>query len=144
MPAARAAVTPGTLSSITRQRTGSVPISAAASRNRSGAGLPRVTCAAEKTCGAKRASSAVRVRLAAIFSGVPLEATQTGSAICPSAATMPGIGCREAAKASSSRPFSCVSKSAGSARPSAASTSRVASRAERPRKRARTSSALIG
>ena len=49
MPAAFAAVTPLTLSSMTRQRSGATPRSLAASRNRSGAGLPRFTRVVLKT-----------------------------------------------------------------------------------------------
>ena len=53
MAAARAAVTPATLSSTTRQSAGAVPMARAACRNRSGAGLPRGTARALKMCGSK-------------------------------------------------------------------------------------------
>ena len=56
MPAARAAVTPATLSSMTRQSSGAAPIERAANRKRSGCGLPRGTSADEKMFGANRVS----------------------------------------------------------------------------------------
>src|SRR6185369_17903203 len=72
---------PATLSSITRQFSGAARIRSAANKNRSGAGLPWRTCTAEKICGANRSYKPVRLRLALIFSGGPLDATQTGCAI---------------------------------------------------------------
>ncbi len=83
MPAARAPVTPATLSSITTQRSGSTPIWAAANRNRSGAGLPRLTWVAEKICGASWSFEPGAGQAVMDLSGVPLEATHFGK---PSAA----------------------------------------------------------
>ena len=59
MPAALAARIPTSLSSTTRQRVGSAAIVAAASRNRSGAGLPSLTMVALNRWGAKRSSRPV-------------------------------------------------------------------------------------
>ena len=73
MPAATAPVTPGTLSSITTQRAVGTPISAAANRNRSGAGLPFVTWLAENRCGPKPSIRPVVARLLRIRVGVPDE-----------------------------------------------------------------------
>src|SRR5258708_8982481 len=97
MPAARAAVTPAKLSSITRQRAGDVRICSAANRNRSGAGLPLSTCTAEKMCGANRSYNPTRLRLALIFSGGPLDATHFGKEIAVSATSILDVASNESA-----------------------------------------------
>src|ERR1700724_3225279 len=59
MPAATAAATPTVLSSTTMQRSRGASNCRAAKRKRSGAGLPRSTCEALKTCGSKSGSNRV-------------------------------------------------------------------------------------
>ena len=71
-----AALTPGTLSSMTTTRAGSAFISRAANRNRSGAGFPRATMTALKMFGSNRSSRPTMPRLLRIRSGVLLDATQ--------------------------------------------------------------------
>ena len=71
-----AALTPGTLSSMTTTRAGSAFISRAANRNRSGAGFPRATITALKMFGSNRSSRPTMPRLLRIRSGVLLDATQ--------------------------------------------------------------------
>jgi len=59
IPAAIAASTPVVLSSITIQSSGGTPSCRAAYKKRSGAGLPRATCEALKTCGSNNGNSRV-------------------------------------------------------------------------------------
>jgi hypothetical protein len=102
MPAALAASTPAGLPSITAQRVGSTPSVRAACRNRSGAGLPRVTSCALKMRPAKRSKRPVVVSASRSRSCEPLEATHAGTAMRPSASVTPGIGVSPVAKASKS------------------------------------------
>ena len=62
MPAATAAATPTTLSSTTVQPAGVAPSWRAASRNRSGAGLPDATWIALNTCGSKKRNNPVNAK----------------------------------------------------------------------------------
>ena len=87
-----AASTPAGESSTTAQSAGSQPIDAAACRNRSGAGLPCSTSVALKIRPSKRSHSPVCPSVKRIFSIEALDATQLGSVIASSAATIPGTG----------------------------------------------------
>ena len=79
MPAARAPARPGSASSNTRQRSGGTPMRRAASRNMSGAGLPRPAgTSAGVTTMRKRASSPVRCSACCATSGMPPVTTATG------------------------------------------------------------------
>ena len=76
---------PGTLSSITRHRSGGAGHLFGREQKQVGRRLAVATCTAEKICGANRSYSPAPPRLARIFSGVPLDATHFGSAIAASA-----------------------------------------------------------
>jgi hypothetical protein len=101
MPAACAASMPNGLSSTTTALGGSIPMRPAASRKRSGAGFPCSTSAALVIRPSNRSHSPVSRSFVSIAAGVPLDATQVGSSIESSAASIPGTGLSSAANASS-------------------------------------------
>ena len=78
IPAACAAAAPGAASSRTTHRAGRAPSRRAASRNTSGAGLPRATSSAETTV-RRCASRPVRARIVPIASGDEPDATAIGT-----------------------------------------------------------------
>ena len=102
MPAAKPPLTPGGLSSITKQRAGRAPMVSAVWRNRSGAGFGRATMSAEKIRPSKHRHRSVMPKVTRILSSGPLEATQVGTPSVAKASikpTTPATGFNSARKA---------------------------------------------
>ena len=117
MPAARAAVTPGTLSSMTRQASGTAPMVAAAWRKRSGAGLPRATMVEEKMRPSKSGSRPVSPREWRRRTGSLLDATQDGRSRAVTASATPAMARSSASKARSVSSFTASTKPSGATTP---------------------------
>src|SRR5665213_3321232 len=126
IPAATPAVTTVDMSSITTQFDGATSYLAAASRNRSGAGLPWATSVIPNNLPSRRASRPVVASVVRIFSCVPLDATQYRTPMrssVSSVASIPGTVCNCEANAASLRARYSATNPGGTGRPSIAAMS---------------------
>src|SRR6185312_9837201 len=125
IPALTAAATPEGVSSTTAHSPGATPSVAAACRNRSGWGLPRGTCSAEKrTSSAKYPASPVSASERAVLARLPCEATQLGTPELRTRSTSsaaPATGRSFASNTAARRSTYSSIQPSGSGRPSSAS-----------------------
>jgi hypothetical protein len=125
-------------------RLGTVPSFSAAKRKRSGAGLPRATCEALKTCGSNNGNSPVTESAWRTRSRWLFEATQRGPGTAVRSSAMPGIGISSRSKAMSIRARIVSKKPSGRQRPNRLCKAAVRVRPFLPIPRTIASSIVVG
>ena len=125
-------------------RLGVVPSFSAAKRKRSGAGLPRATCEALKTCGSNNGNNRVTESAWRTRSRWLFEATQRCPGKAARRSAMPGIGINSRSKAKSIRARIVSKNLPGSERPNRFCKAAVRVRRFLPIPRTMASSMVVG